>query len=128
MMDENNAALKSFDNSQKILETLPEAGHSELRFRNSYNSGIIYFEEGDYKSAAAAFKDALRADGRKIEAKRNLELSLMSAARQVNEDNSEKRTENETRELLFNFIKEEEQRLWKSQEWGPEEKFTGADY
>jgi Ca-activated chloride channel family protein len=128
MMDENKAALKSYDNSQKILGTLPEAGHSELRFRNSYNSGIIFFEEGDYKSAAAAFKDALRADGRKIEAKRNLELSLMSAARQVNEDNSEKRTENETRELLFNFIKEEEQRLWKSQEWGPEEKFTGADY
>jgi Ca-activated chloride channel family protein len=128
MMDESKAALKSFDNSKKILETLPEAGHSELRFRNSYNTGIIYFEEGDYKSAAAAFKDALRADGRKIEAKRNLELSLMSAARQVNEDNSEKRTENETRELLFDLIKEEEQRLWKSQEWGPEEKFTGADY
>jgi len=128
MMDESKAALKSFDNSQKILETLPDAGHSELRFRNSYNSGIIFFEEGDYKSAAAAFKDALRADGRKIEAKRNLELSLMSAARQVNEDNSEKRTENETRELLFNFIQEEEQRLWKSQEWSPEEKFTGVDY
>jgi len=128
MMDESKAALKSYDKSQKILETLPEAGHSELRFRNSYNSGIIYFEEGDYKSAASAFKDALRADGRKIEAKRNLELSLMSAARQVNEDNSEKRTENETRELLFNLIQEEEQRLWKSQEWSPEEKFTGADY
>jgi Ca-activated chloride channel homolog len=128
MMDESKAALKSYENSQKMLETMPEAGHSELRFRNSYNSGIIYFEEGDFKSAASAFKDALRADGRKIEAKRNLELSLMSAARQVNEDNSEKRTENETRELLFNLIQEEEQRLWKSQEWAPEEKFTGADY
>jgi len=128
MMDESKAALKSYENSQKILETLPEAGHSELRFRNSYNSGIIFFEEGDYKSAAASFKDALRADGRKIEAKRNLELSLMSAARQVNEDNGEKRTENETREHLFNLIQEEEQRLWKSQEWAPEEKFTGADY
>jgi len=128
MMDESKAALKSYENSQKMLETLPEAGHSELRFRNSYNSGIIFFEEGDYKSAAVAFKDALRADGRKIEAKRNLELSLMSAARQINEDNSDKRTENETRELLFNLIKEDEQRLWKSQEWAPEEKFTGADY
>jgi Ca-activated chloride channel homolog len=127
LMDENKAALKSFENSQKILETLPDSGHSELRFSNSYNSGIIFFEEGDYKSAATAFKDALRADGRKIEAKRNLELSLMSAARQAQEDN-EKRPENETRELLFNIIKEEEQRLWKSQEWAPEEKFTGADY
>jgi len=129
LLDESKAALKSFDNSQKILETLPDTEHSELRFRNSYNSGIIFFEEGDYKSAAAAFKDALRADGRKIEAKRNLELSLMSAARQAKDDNSgEKRQENEKREMLFNLIREEEQRLWKSREWEPEEKPIGADY
>ncbi|MDR0302299.1 MAG: VWA domain-containing protein [Treponema sp.] len=129
LLDESKAALKSFDNSQKILESLSETEHRELRFRNSYNSGIIFFEEGDYKSAAAAFKDALRADGRKIEAKRNLELSLMSAARQANENNSnEGRQENEIRELLFDFIREEEQRLWKSREWAPEEKSMGADY
>jgi Ca-activated chloride channel family protein len=128
LLDEGKAALKSFDNSQKILENLPD-GHSELRFRNSYNSGIIYFEEGDYKSAADAFKDALRADGRKIEAKRNLELSLMSAARQAKDENSnEKRRENEIRELLFDIIREEEQRLWKSREWSSEEKSAGLDY
>jgi len=129
MLDEGKAALKSFENSQKILETLPGGEHSELRFRNSYNSGIILFEEGDYKSAAEAFKNALRADGRKIEAKRNLELSLMSAARQTKENNkNENRNNNETRELLFDLIREEEQRLWKSREWAQEEKPTGADY
>jgi len=129
LLDESKAALKSFDNSQKILESLPDSGHNELRFRNSYNSGIIFFEEGDYKSAADAFKDALRADGRKIEAKRNLELSLMSAARQAKENNTnEKRQENEMKEMLFNLIREEEQRLWKSREWEPEEKPTGLDY
>ena len=129
LLDESKAALKSFDNSQKILDTLPDSGHSELRFRNSYNSGIIFFEEGDYKSAAAAFKEALRADGRKIEAKRNLELSLMSAARQAKDENAnENRRNSETREQLFNFIREEEQRLWKSREWAPEEISTGPDY
>jgi Ca-activated chloride channel family protein len=128
LMDEGKAALKSFDNSQKKLEAMPD-GHNELRFRNSYNSGIIFFQDGDYQSAAAAFKDALRADGRKIEAKRNLELSLMSAERQAKQDTSnENRQENETRELLFNLIQEEEQRLWKSREWAPEEKPTGLDY
>jgi Ca-activated chloride channel family protein len=128
LMDEGKAAIKSFDNSQKKLDALPD-GHSELRFRNSYNSGIIFFEEGDYKSAADAFKDALRADGRKIEAKRNLELSLMSAARQARDDiSNENRRENETRELLFDLIREEEQRIWKSREWAPEEKPTGLDY
>jgi len=129
LLDENKAALKSFDSSKKKLENLPDSGHSELRFRNSYNSGIIFFEEGDYNSAAAAFKEALRADGRKIEAKRNLELSLMSAARQSEKDSAnENRRNSETREQLFNFIREEEQRLWKSREWAPEDKPTGLDY
>lgn len=128
LMDESKAALKSFDNSQKILKSLPE-GHSELSFRNSYNSGIIFFEEGDYQSATNAFKDALRADGRKIEAKRNLELSLMAAERQAKENSpNENSQENETKELFFDLIQEEEQRLWKSREWSPEENPTGADY
>ena len=53
----------------------------------------------------------------------------MSAARQAKEDKpNEKRQENEMREQLFNLIREEEQRLWKSREWEPEEKPIGADY
>jgi Ca-activated chloride channel family protein len=128
-LDEGRAALKRYGYSQKMLETLSAAEHRELRFRNSYNSGIIFFEEGDFNSAADAFKDALRSDPRRIEAKRNLELSLMSIARKDEEDSrNENRRESETKEILFDFLRQNEQQQWKSREWAPEEKFTGPDY
>jgi Ca-activated chloride channel family protein len=129
MLDESRAALIRYESSGKILDTLAAGEHRELRFRNNYNSGIIFFEEGEYRMAAAAFRDALRADPRRMEAKRNLELSLMSAARQAQDDNrSETPQENETRELLFEYIREKEQQIWRSREWAPEEKATGPDY
>jgi Ca-activated chloride channel family protein len=129
LIDENSAALKRYDSSQKILETMPSTEHRELRYRNSYNSGIVYFEEGNFKSAAEAFKDALKADPRRIEAKRNLELSLMSVVRQTQEDNSGgSPEENEMKEILFEYIEQEEQQKWKSMEWAPEEKPIGPDY
>jgi len=129
LLDEGKAALKRFDDSQKKLEQFSTLEHRELRYRNSYNSGVIYFEEGDFQSAASAFRDALRADPRKVEAKRNLELSLLSIVRDESLDKSaESREENETREILFEFLREREQRQWKSREWAPEERPTGPDY
>jgi Ca-activated chloride channel family protein len=112
-----------------MLETVSPDGHSELRYRNNYNSGIIFFEEGEYYAAAEAFKNALRENPRRLDAKRNLELSLMSITRQTNENNNrEKSMENETREILFEYIKNEEQQRWQSREWAPDEKPTGPDY
>ena len=128
-LEEGRAALKRFDSSQKKLETLPEVEHRELRYRNNYNSGIVFFEEGDFHSAAAAFRNALRADPKKIDAKRNLELSLLSIAKLASEENrDETRQENETREILFEYIKQQEQQQWRSLEWAPEEQSTGPDY
>ena len=127
LLDENETALKHYNDSKKMLDNFSASEHRELRYRNSYNTGVILFEEGDYHSAVDSFKDALRADPRRLEAKRNLELSLMSI-------NMESKTENrsegqeEQREILFEFLKQEEQQLWKSREWTPEEKFTGPDY
>ena len=128
-LDESKTALKRYDSSQKMLNNLPAGEHRELRYRNNYNSGIVFFEDGDFHSAAAAFKDALRADPRKIEAKRNLELSLLSISRDKSEENSgEMRQESKTMEILFEFLRQEEQKQWKSREWAPEEKPAGPDY
>jgi Ca-activated chloride channel family protein len=129
-LDENKAALKRYDSSKKMLETFPQGEHRELRYRNSYNSGIVFFEEGDFQSAAAAFKDALRADPQRIEAKRNLELSLMSIVKESGEQkrDSGSRQKNESMEILFEFLKQNEMQQWKSREWAPEEKPTGPDY
>jgi hypothetical protein len=46
------------------------------------------------------------------------------------ESDKENRTEerNETREVLFDYIRQHEQQYWKSREWAPEEKHTGPDY
>jgi len=126
-LDESTAALKHYDNSREILKTLSENEHHELRYRNYYNSGIIFFDEGDFLSAAAAFREALRTDPKRIDAKRNLEISLMS----INmEANRETRTEaaNEAKEIIFDYLRQQEQQHWRSREWEPEEQHTGPDY
>jgi len=126
-LDEGKAALKRYGDSHKLLEKYSSNEHKELRYRNHYNSGVIFFEEGDYQSAAESFKEALRTDPRRLDAKRNLELSLMSISM---ETNTESRTKNreESREILFEYLKQDEQQKWKSREWEPEENFTGPDY
>ena len=128
-LDEGKAALKRFNSSQNILNNFSGSEHRELRYRNNYNSGIVFFEGGDFHAAAAAFKDALRADPRRVEAKRNLELSLLSIARdRAKENNSKMQQESETREIFFDFLRQEELQKWKSREWAPEEKYAGPDY
>jgi Ca-activated chloride channel family protein len=126
-LDEGKAALKRYDDSHKLLEKYSSNEHRELKYRNHYNSGVIFFEEGDYNSAADSFKEALRTDPKRLDAKRNLELSLMSISM---ETNTESRTGNreESREILFEYLKQDEQQKWKSREWSPEENFTGPDY
>jgi Ca-activated chloride channel family protein len=126
-IDEGSAALKRYANSGKMLESLSDNEHRELRYRNYYNSGIIYFEDGDFLSAAEAFKEALRSDPGKLDAKRNLELSLVSI---LTETAAEKRKENQNdaKEILFDYLKEQERQYWKSMEWAAEETFSGPDY
>jgi len=141
-VDETETALKRYENSQKILEMLskkdperyapdPSSGrrplHRELRFRNHYNSGIIFFEEGEYESAADSFREALRIDSKRIEAKRNLELSLMSIKMEANKkDRTEERQDQ--RDILFEYLRYDEEQKWRSREWAPEETYSVLDY
>jgi len=124
--DEKNA-LERYRNSQNILKTLSQDEHRELRYRNFYNSGIILFEDGNFHSAADAFKEALRLDPDKIEAKRNLELSLISISMEANSQNRTQERQ-EQREILFEYIREDEEQKWSSREWVPEENYSGLDY
>jgi len=127
LLDDSETAKRRYDNSQKMLESYSNNEHRELRYRNYYNTGIIMFEEGDFHSAAAAFREALRTDSKRTEAKRNLELSLMSISMEANTQN---RTEDrqEQREILFEYLRLEEQQKWRSREWAPEEIYTDLDY
>jgi Ca-activated chloride channel family protein len=127
LLDQNEEALKRYNDSQRKLETLPGNEHRELRYRNHYNSGIILFENEDFTSAASAFREALRVDPRRIDAKRNLELTLLSIAMETRRDDRSD-SQQEQREILFDYLRQEEQQFWRSREWAPEENFTGPDY
>jgi Ca-activated chloride channel family protein len=126
-LDENTAALKHYDNSVKMLKTLSDNKHHELQYRIYYNTGIIYFEEGNFKAAADAFKEALRVAPEKLGAKRNLELSLISITMEKSGENGSE-SRNGSREIVFDYIKQQEQQFWKSREWAEEENFGGPDY
>jgi len=126
-LEDSTSALLRYDNSLKTIETSVGSEHRELRYRNFYNSGIIFFEDGDYHSAAISFRQALRLDPRRIDAKRNLELSLMSITMDAKIKNQGEGRQ-EQREILFDYLRQEEQQRWRSREWTPEDNFSGLDY
>jgi len=125
--DQEDNALEKFEKSGKLLRTSEENEHKELNYRNYYNSGIIYFEKEDFNSAAEYFKEALRADPRRLDAKRNLELSLLSIKMESKPENSSEKQETQ-REILYDYLQEEERQKWKSREWDAEENHTRPDY
>jgi len=135
-LEENAAALERYKTAGISLSELKREGHGELRYRLHYNAGIIYFEQGDYEEAASAFRDALKVDGSKIEAKRNLELSLISFARNSSPEAASPRGRIESAQagtsaassVIFEYLKEKEQEQWKSREWTAESDHSGPDY
>ena len=135
-LEEGSAALERYKAAIKSLDELRPEQHTELRYRLYYNMGIIHFEKGNYEEAAGAFRDALKVDGSRIEAKRNLELSLLTITRNnpPQAASSQGRVEGSQQGLagnssaLFEYLKEKEQEHWKSREWTEESDFSGPDY
>ena len=83
-LEENAAALERYEAALERASNL-RGGTSKLLYQIFYNMGIVYFDSGEYLSAHDAFRKALGIDGNRIEAKRNLELSLL-ALNNENED------------------------------------------
>ena len=138
-LDETQAALNSFTDSQRLLDSLldarssgpqPSSADRELRYRNNYNSGVVMFARGDYSGAAASFRDALRVDSNRIDAKRNLELSLLSQDREKTRGKAVVNTPEEiqSRDALFQYLGHSEQNRWRSLELAPEDQYEGPDY
>jgi Ca-activated chloride channel family protein len=131
-LDEDAAALQRFAAAEERLAGRPLEDHRELVYRINYNRGVVRFHAGDFAAAADEFRSALETDGSRIDAKRNLELSLLSLAGQssggstalglnIREEQGESRA-------LFDYIRHKEQDQWKSREWSGEADFTGPDY
>jgi len=125
-MGEEEAALDSFTKAGNMLDSLPQNLNRELRYRICYNKGVALFSGGNFSGAADSFRDALKTDGRKTEAKRNLELSLLSTARQNTVSGGH--GENEGISALFDYIRQKELDQWTNREWQPEEDSEEPDY
>jgi Ca-activated chloride channel family protein len=135
-LDEGSAALERYIAADLGIPELNREGHGELAYRVKYNMGIIYFEKGEYVEAARAVREALKIDSGRIEAKRNLELSLLTFNRtNVPQATSPEGSSENVREgtgssssVLFEYLKQKEQEQWKSREWTSEDDHSGPDY
>ncbi|MDR0723344.1 MAG: tetratricopeptide repeat protein [Treponema sp.] len=132
-LDEGAAALERFSAAAEALQDLPKEAAPELVYRIHYNRGVVCFKEEDYAGAAAAFRQALETDNSRIEAKRNLELSLLALAqgRRATAVSPQKETGTESEagaSALFEYLYKKEQNQWKSREWIEAVPPTGPDY
>jgi Ca-activated chloride channel family protein len=133
-LDKEDAALEHFAAAGEALERLTD--DRELVYRISYNKGVALFGKGDYAAAAAAFREALRTDGSRRAAKRNLELSLLfvpeddrgKSGQGTDSGSSKEGSADPEVTALFDYMRQREREQWKSREWPDEEDFSGPDY
>jgi Ca-activated chloride channel family protein len=131
-LDEQAAAMRHFAAAEERLKDMPREDHRELIYRINYNRGVIRFHAGDFAAAADQFRVALETDGSRIDAKRNLELSLLSIDSQSSGASSSLLQNPEEEQggtgALFEYIRRKEQDQWKSMEWSGDDGFAGPDY
>jgi Ca-activated chloride channel family protein len=126
---ETQSALELFAMLQDELGSRKDRSDAEvlreLMYRVSYNTGITQFNSGDYDGAVQSFRSALEVDSSRLEAKRNLELSLLAQSRKKNTASGarplEIRSESAGANALFDYMREKDHNRWKSQKW------TGTD-
>ena len=134
-LEESSAALERYRAAALALTEL-RGEAPELRYRIYYNIGIIFFEKGEYSEAVNAFRNALVIDGSRIDAKRNLELSLLSVTRASSpqadagaEGAGEGREgASSSNSALFEYLRQMEMEQWRSREWTSEDDTSGPDY
>jgi Ca-activated chloride channel family protein len=127
-MGEEKAALQRYSEAGNMSEALPADTGKEIRYRIHYNTGVVLFSEGNFSGAVDSFREALKIDGGRQEAKRNLELSIRSLARDTMPAGSGNSAESESMEALFEYIRQKEFNQWKSREWESEDEAEGPDY
>lgn len=132
-MGEERAALERFAQAGNLLEAFPPDSGQELRYRIHYNTGIVLFSDGDFSGAVDSFREALKIDGGKKEAKRNLELSIRALVRENTSNapagsGSGNEGEDESMAVLFGYIRQKETNQWKSREWQQEDNHDELDY
>lgn len=124
MIGENEAALKRF---ASISDDAPE----NVKYAAFYNSGIIAHKNGNYEEAQQYFRKALEIDNSKIEAKINLELSLIMTEEKVKQNESTALPASQSdsnipdiEKAVFEHIKENDKNQWKNSESSQNQNFA----
>lgn len=127
LLDENQAALEKYN--QVDINS-----NERVVFAAYYNAGVIYHKKGEYDKAIEYFKKALQIDSANLEAKINLELSIQQADVEVNNKQSdvipaqeEQSSSQDMEKSVFQRIKENDQKQWKSSEPNQDQNLAG-DY
>ena len=98
-----------------------------------FNKGIIHFDDNDFDSAAEFFRKALEVDPVRVDAKRNLELSLTASASQTRSEPAPSSaggggaSVDSRGSALFDYFRLIEQEKWRS-EWAGDSEPDGMDY
>jgi Ca-activated chloride channel family protein len=131
-LGEDQAARQRFNAAETALRAFPREDHRELIYRTHYNHGVVLFQGGDFTGAAAQFRNALETDSDRIEAKRNLELSILFLVRQdaaaAPSPVADIQEPRNGPEALFEYLRRKEQDQWKSREWIDDTPPSGPDY
>ncbi|MBQ9630582.1 MAG: VWA domain-containing protein [Treponema sp.] len=125
--DEYTASLSCMD---KIKNTAP----SSVLYATYYNYGLASYLNADYESAVVFFREALKIDNSKIDAKINLEIAQQQLIEQdsnlhesINipvKDNSHSSV---AEQAVFQRIRENDQKQWKGSEVSSKSS-SAADY
>lgn len=117
-LGEGSAALRMWSGAE-------EAEEEELRYRVLFNRGVFHFERGEYEEAFEEFKEALRVNNARVEAKINLELTLLrlNAEEQLSPrggGEGDSGGEEVGREALrvLEFVRRKEQQRWEANSTG----------
>ncbi len=120
MMGEMESAMKMY------MQISTEA-EDKILFSTYYNAGIIAHEQEDYDSARDFFKKALKIDSSRVDAKINFELSVNfeqadapQKEGQSFEGSQNDKTQDEMEKAVFEHIKENDKKQWKSNEETPQ--------
>ena len=115
MQNEKDAALEKFSS---VSSDAP----LRVKFSSLFNTGVIFYRNGDYENAVKCFRSALKIDGSSMNAKVNLELSMLKseADSKILENSVGEASETEEfsrmQEAVFNIIRESDKKQWKNGE------------
>ncbi len=124
--NENEVALERYGQLKDVED-------KKIKYASFFNQGLIAHRLGNYNLAAECFKNALKIDGSKIEAKINLELSLKNIEKEIkSKENmlnqvSESKSSSTMEESIFERIREYDKKQWKNSEL-TEKNTSSQDY